>query len=140
MRTIDLYLIAALGCSQLLDPAIDTVQGATLHVRANATGASDGTDWENAFTDLQAALEGASAGDEIWIGAGTYHPSARVRAGGRRTATFSLPRRVALYGGFVGTETKREERDPDANVTTLSGDFEGDDGPELANNGENAYR
>ncbi|MDO8628897.1 MAG: right-handed parallel beta-helix repeat-containing protein, partial [Phycisphaerales bacterium] len=36
-------------------------------------------------------------------------------------------------------ETLLSERDPVANVTTLSGDLNGDDGPDFANNGENSY-
>jgi hypothetical protein len=41
--------------------------------------------------------------------------------------TFRLPRNVAVYGGFNGTETDFDDRDVTNNVTTLSGDVLGDD-------------
>ena len=42
-------------------------------------------------------------------------------------STFALTNSVHLYGGFVGTETVRTERDPMQNVTVLSGDIDGND-------------
>lgn len=46
-----------------------------LHVDAMATGNDDGTDWANAFTDLQSALAVATPGDQVWVAAGTYRPT-----------------------------------------------------------------
>jgi PKD repeat protein len=97
-----------------------------LYVDADAPGANTGTDWPNACTQLQAALDLSIPGDEIWVAEGIYTPTAGVT----RTATFDFPGGVALYGGFGGygiSETLRTERDWVAHVTVLSGDLDGND-------------
>ena len=88
------------------------------YVDVDATGAATGASWADAFPSLQAGLAAAQRGDELWVAAGTYtpHPS-------DRTVSFVLPAGVALYGGFAGTETHRDERDWTTHVTTLSGEI-----------------
>ena len=102
-------------------------------VDGDATGANNGTSWANAFSDIQSALGGSSC-TEIWVAAGTYKPT----TGTERSATFQLKDDVALYGGFAGTETALAQRNPTVNVTTLSGDLDGDDAG-FTNNSENVY-
>jgi predicted outer membrane repeat protein len=89
-----------------------------LYVMPGVTG--DCSSWANAC-DLQAALSAAVSGDEIWVAAGAHKP------GTTRTATFQLKDGVAVYGGFVGTETVRDQRDFETNVTILSGDIDNND-------------
>ncbi len=106
-----------------------------LYVDAGASGADDGSAWADAFTDLQAALAEAVEGDEIWVAEGLYKPvvpadSANV-TGHERAATFGLKNGVAIYGGFAGTETSRDERDMQAHPTILSGDLLGNDNDTL---------
>lgn len=103
-----------------------------------ATGNNDGSSWTDAFQGpggVQAALAQAVAGDQVWIAAGTYPPT----AGADRTASFEPADGVSLYGGFAGTESSLGDRDPVTNVTTLSGDLNGDDGPDFQNRSDNAY-
>ncbi len=111
-----------------------------LRVRQEATGLGTGANWEDAITDLSTAL--ALAADpkrgvcEIWVANGTYKPD---QGTGFRGASFRLIDGVAIYGGFAGTESTREQRDPRLNPTILSGDLSGNDGPGLQNNIENSY-
>ena len=117
------------------------------YVDAGASGANNGSSWPNAFRNLQNALLVAQAGDQIWVSDGTYMPDGgyiptggvRVPGSGLRTATFQLLDGVALYGGFAGIETQLAQRNPAANVTILSGDLLGNDGPNFTNNGDNSF-
>ncbi len=94
--------------------------GNVLFVKANATGANNGTSWANAFTDLQSALASTCPGiTEIWVAAGTYKPT----TGTDRTVSFVMKNGVAIYGGFNGTETMLSQRNWTINITTLSGDI-----------------
>ena len=92
---------------------------ATIFVRSTASGANNGTSWVNAYTSLQSALTAAVSGDEIWVAAGVYKPTATAD----RTISFALKNGVGVYGGFAGTETMRSQRNPNVNVTALSGDI-----------------
>lgn len=94
----------------------------------SAAGNADGSAWENAYVTLQDALLDAKSGDEIWVAAGVYYPDeGGEQKDNDRAATFQLVNGVAIYGGFAGTETQRSERDPEANLTVLSGDIDRDD-------------
>ena len=92
------------------------------YVNSGALGNNDGTSWTDAFTNLQDALLKASTCDtisEIWVAAGTYHPT----PGTDRTVSFVMQNGLGVYGGFSGTETGLGQRDWVANVCTLSGDL-----------------
>jgi hypothetical protein len=95
-------------------------QPATLYVKPDSTG--NCRNWNHAC-DLQTALEAAQPGDEIWVAAGIHRPAGT----NAYEILFTLRNGVALYGGFAGTETAREQRDWVSNVTVLSGDLAGDD-------------
>jgi predicted outer membrane repeat protein len=89
----------------------------TLYVKPGAAG--DCSSWE-AACDLDRALSEASFGDEVWVAAGIYYPG----AAGDQLATFILKNGIAVYGGFAGSETSREDRNWSLNTTTLSGDID----------------
>lgn len=92
-----------LGCSIAL-----SAQGKTYYVKADSeitTSGSDGLSWENAIT-LTEALSQAKAGDEIWVKGYediTGHIYKAPEGG------FVLPSGVAMYGGFAGDETIKND-------------------------------
>jgi predicted outer membrane repeat protein len=110
--------------------------------RVTQGGTGDGSSWVNA-SSLQDALTNATSGSEIWVAAGTYKPT----TDSNRDTTFQLVDGVAVYGGFFGTETTREDRDPGANLTILSGDIDNNDSqtpvitdlPTVSGNTTNSY-
>lgn len=92
-----------LGCSIAL-----SAQGKTYHVKADSeitTSSNDGLSWDKAIT-LTEALSQAKAGDEIWVKGYediTGHIYKAPEGG------FVLPSGVAMYGGFAGDETIKND-------------------------------
>ncbi|HWB02225.1 MAG TPA: SUMF1/EgtB/PvdO family nonheme iron enzyme [Verrucomicrobiales bacterium] len=103
--------------------------GAAIHrVRMGATGTNNGGSWENARTDLHAALLAAAPGDSVWVAAGTWHADWNAATGARtgdRERRFTLKTGVTVLGGFAGTETGAGQRDWWKNRTILSGELGG---------------
>jgi hypothetical protein len=96
----------------------------TIFVNHAATGANNGTSWQNAYVDLQDAI--AELADikfggpgEIWVAKGTYKPT----DGADPTISFKPSRGTKIFGGFVGGEASRALRDPRQNETILSGEL-----------------
>ncbi|MBI4718956.1 MAG: S8 family serine peptidase [Planctomycetes bacterium] len=122
----------------------DECEPPVIYVDRFASGQNTGMSWADAFTSLQDALDAAAGSggaiEEIWVAQGTYKPSrAEKPEDPIRTKAFSLVDGIRMYGGFAGGETSREQRDVAAHPTILSGDLNGDDGPNFANNAENSY-
>lgn len=94
-------------------------------VTPDGAGERSGAGWENAYgeAEFSTALSAAEAGSEFWVAEGVYRPSSDDRR-----ASFFLKTGVRLYGGFSGTEGKREERDWTRYISVLTGDLAGDDG------------
>lgn len=88
-----------------------------LYVSPQGNASATGADWNNSLT-LEAALARSVAGDEVWTLQGTYFlaPSAG------RTASFTIPAGVSLYGGFAGSEASAKQRTA-GNYSVLSGDL-----------------
>jgi predicted outer membrane repeat protein len=117
-RAFSAWLVVCLFAAVM---PLQTVHAAgVLYVIPNGTG--NCSDWDHAC-DLRTALTGAISGDEIWVAAGTYKPTAETD----RTISFFLKSGVAIYGGFARTEIARSQRDPLTNLTILSGDIDSND-------------
>lgn len=106
-----------------------------VYVKADATGANDGSSWEDAYTTLSAALAANRRSADFWIAAGEYMPDPAA-AVSPRYAALALscedePEgcRIRLYGSFAGTESSIDQRDLSTLTTVLSGDIgvRGDD-------------
>jgi hypothetical protein len=137
-----LILIVALLCP--------FVYGKTIYVDHEAAEAGNGSSWADAYICLQNALSDAQSGDEIRVAEGIYKPdrqalmrrsgSAPIEASGERTATFQLKNGVTIKGGYAGSgQPNPDARDIKLLDTFLSGDLNGDDGPDFTNNSENSY-
>jgi Concanavalin A-like lectin/glucanases superfamily len=105
--------------------------GTRLYVNnANNSGFYDGNSWSTAYTNLQDALSKALSCpsiSEIWVAKGTYKPTATAT----KTISFNIPTNVKVYGGFGGWEVNLSDRIYNlihsTNLTTLSGDLNGND-------------
>ena len=88
-----------------------------IYVDSRASGNNTGIGWQNAYTDLNRALQraGRACGAEIRIAQGIYHP------GDLLSDSFVIPAGVAVYGGFAGKGPMPDERNPVLYPTLLSG-------------------
>ncbi len=108
--------LSAIGCFFVVTLlAISFTAGAVLYVRTDGNDGNPGTDWINAKETVQAAIDVALEGDEIWVAEGVYEEHLQNRLDGE------LAVNVELYGGFAGNETLREERDFTTHLTVLDG-------------------
>jgi len=85
------------------------------YVTPYGSGSMIGTNWDNAFASIEAAIDAACPGDEIWVSEGTYALSARI----------NVDKAVDVYGGFPDPNSVPEplwtDRDWRNNVTTVDG-------------------
>ncbi|HEY3266529.1 MAG TPA: chitobiase/beta-hexosaminidase C-terminal domain-containing protein [Armatimonadota bacterium] len=88
-------------------------RAAVLRVTKAGSATPDGQTWATAYGSVQATINAAAAGDEVWVAAGTYVENITLKDG------------VSLYGGFAGTETARAQRDWTANESILDGNQTG---------------
>ena len=94
--TCRVALLLALLVS-LLASTPRTHAATVIYVDAAALGTNNGTSWINAFTSLQAAINVAVAGNDVWVAAGRYTPSST----GDRNASFVLKSGVNLTAGSL---------------------------------------
>ncbi len=111
-------------CSVSLSAAFEILAGNNsgniFYLDKSASGNNSGTDWANAFRNIQVAINAVfnAGGGEIWVKSDTYTPNSASREN-----NIKIKEGVALYGGFNGTEISRDQRSPATNITILSGDI-----------------
>ncbi len=111
------------GCGHSLDCGTCTApQGChdgrcvvVYHVVSGGTGTADGSSWDNALPTVQAGIDRAGTGDEVWVAAGVFAPP------GVATPVITLKDGVAVYGGFAGSEVNRADRDLTSFESVLDG-------------------
>ncbi len=92
-----------------------------------ASGANDGSNWDDAFDNLHTAISTAISGDTIFVATGLYPCST-----GDKHQHFNLKQGVAILGSFAGDEDPIDEsvinsRDFENNGSLLFGDLFLDD-------------
>ena len=122
MRSLKLVLfclIVFLGVSSYAKAApLSQSYPPDLYVKPTATGTGDCSSWVDAC-GLQAALNLAEPGNEIWVAEGTYLPATTAD----RFATFQLKSGVEIFGGFPPTDGTLDNRDLSTHFSILSGDI-----------------
>ncbi len=86
---------------------------------ANSTANQNGTSWATAYSNLSTALSLAVPNDEIWIAKGSYFAT----NDNDRKKSFVLKKGIRLYGGFVGNENNKSQRDYLKNISILDGNI-----------------
>jgi len=115
------------GEGDMAGAAGSTPSDCIVRVATSGSDTNDGSTFTRALRSVQRGLAAAGAlldqddcsDVEVWVAAGTYEPTTSAD----RTISFELIADVALYGGFDGTETARDQRNIAANVTVLSGEI-----------------
>lgn len=131
-------ILIMLGCSVLLfgvvgsslwgKASLANAAKEIFYVDSTADGKYDGTSWNDAFTDLQHALDAAGEGDEIRVAAGIYYPTQDIKGSSTpenpRTKSFQMENGVAILGGFPANgAAEAGKRDAKEFKTILSGDL-----------------
>lgn len=98
----------------------------TWYVKHDGSSNSNARSWSTASSDLQKIINGAHAGDSIWIAEGTYYPSLITGSHNDNQNTeqrksFLLKKDIKLFGGFAGVERHFTERIYKNHPTILSG-------------------
>ena len=112
MKTrFSLTIITMLGLAVFFtSPAYSQI----VYVDIDAIQTPDGMSWETAYTSIQAAMDATTPPAEIWVASGIYNQLAE-------TAIVEINGEFQIYGGFNGTESVREDRNPSLNTTIIDG-------------------
>ncbi|BDD11937.1 hypothetical protein FUAX_43690 (plasmid) [Fulvitalea axinellae] len=119
------YAYTLVGANELGTVSSDTLTftaKSVVYVDIDAKGEGDGTSWTDAYTSLKTAVESVPFGVKIWVAEGLY-----------KEFGIPLKRGFDMYGGFSGTETELDQRDPKDHPTLVGREamFEGNPADQL---------
>jgi len=101
------------------------VFGDIWYVDKDNAGNETGASWGTAYTAIQAGINAAfnDGGGEVWVAEGVYDEmrTSMMHDPPVNTGSVIMKENVHIYGGFEGTETAREQRDWETNVTVIDG-------------------
>jgi hypothetical protein len=101
--TVDIGAVEFNGSTPVFLPDI-------LRVSPDGNNGNDGSSWDKAKRTIQSAIDQPTwNAKEVWVGGGTYGENVFLR------------HFVTLYGGFLGNESNRDQRDWNANTTIIDG-------------------
>ena len=86
-----------------------TCSAAVVYVKWDSPNDGPGNDWDHGYHSVQAGIDAAVSGDEVWVAAGTY------------AELITLKNSALVYGGFAGGETSKDERNWKTHITILDG-------------------
>lgn len=109
MKTIVSFLLAIIIAQNTFS--------AIIYVTPLGAGSQNGSSWANAFAgnSLQAAINGAVNGDEVWVAAGTYLTTNTAN----RNISFSMRNGVRIYGSFTGVEATLSQRNLSTGLSSI---------------------
>jgi hypothetical protein len=115
LARIGLVVVRLTALGLIFFPPAQIVQAGVIHVHSGAStnAVQDGLSWTTAMATVQAGIDSAAAGDEVWV------------AGGRYRENLLLQNGVAIYGGFGGSESGLEQRNWTNHPTILDGQESG---------------
>lgn len=86
------------------------------HFLVSPDGNGDGTSWEQANSNLSAAVKLSKyVNKSIWMKKGTYYGDTT------QAYAYTLKGGANIYGGFDGTESQLSQRNPELNPTIIDG-------------------
>ncbi len=98
-----------------------------VYVASQPAGLADGSSWNNAMSDINRAMDYATARSsvfgspaQVWVASGTYYGDTSSSS----SNAFTLQAGINVYGGFAGNEPEGYDlalRDFDANASILDG-------------------
>lgn len=93
--------------------------------KASTASSPNGTSWASAFPTLQAGIDAAALDTdqvrEVWVRAGVYDEQRVSFFPAANSGSVIMRTNVAIYGGFGGGETARNQRDVHRNRTVIDG-------------------